>query len=468
MLVTLDLGVSLDGYCSDCTRTWATGELDDDLAAIYDLVLRAQEAALDAVRPGPTGREIDAVARDLITAEGHGDHFGHGLGHGVGLEVHEAPRLARSGKRRARGRQRGDRRAGRLRAGSRRGADRGSRRRYHERARRPERNRQGADHRRLSAQGPPAIGRYGRGMTSLARIRPYLRLAAFVAALCALMAPATAGASVHAHAAAKKKKAKPPVVTSVRPMNVEIGQTLEIRGKYFIRGRNKNTVVFKRDGGKAVFVKAKVGTTKLLRVTVPAKLAKEFTKLGTLRRADPLPHPRALQEVRQEVHQAHALAADRPRRPRPRRRATSSPLPDGDCDNDGVKNKADPDDDNDGLTDTVEASLNLNPCTADTDGDGVEDRWEFDCDHNGVLNRDETDDDKDLLTDGHEAGHRHRPLQRRLRRRRRRGRLRVPVRSRPQRRRGPAAQHVPAVPGQAALPEPAVRATPASTTTATR
>ena len=61
-------------------------------------MLRAQEAALDAVRPGPTGREVDAVARDLIAAEGHGDHFGHGLGHGVGLEVHEAPRLARSGR----------------------------------------------------------------------------------------------------------------------------------------------------------------------------------------------------------------------------------------------------------------------------------------------------------------------------------------------------------------------------------
>ena len=97
VLVTLDLGARLDGYCSDCTRTWATGELDDDLAAVYDLVLRAQQAALDAVRPGPTGREVDAVARDMIAAEGHGDHFGHGLGHGVGLEVHEAPRLARSG-----------------------------------------------------------------------------------------------------------------------------------------------------------------------------------------------------------------------------------------------------------------------------------------------------------------------------------------------------------------------------------
>lgn len=96
VLVTLDLGAEVDGYCSDCTRTWTTGEIDGDLAAIYELVLRAQEAALGAVRAGPTGREVDAVARDLITAEGHGEHFGHGLGHGVGLQVHEGPRLARS------------------------------------------------------------------------------------------------------------------------------------------------------------------------------------------------------------------------------------------------------------------------------------------------------------------------------------------------------------------------------------
>jgi Xaa-Pro aminopeptidase len=95
-LVTLDIGVLLDGYCSDCTRTWATGELPDDLAALYELVRAAQEAALAAVRPGPAGVEVDAVARDMIAAAGHGDHFGHGLGHGVGMEVHEAPRLARS------------------------------------------------------------------------------------------------------------------------------------------------------------------------------------------------------------------------------------------------------------------------------------------------------------------------------------------------------------------------------------
>ncbi len=95
-LVTLDIGAVLDGYCSDCTRTWATGSLPDDLAAAYDLVRRAQEAALAAVRPGPEGREVDAVARDMITEAGHGDHFGHGLGHGVGLAIHEAPRLART------------------------------------------------------------------------------------------------------------------------------------------------------------------------------------------------------------------------------------------------------------------------------------------------------------------------------------------------------------------------------------
>ena len=95
-LVTIDFGARLDGYHSDCTRTFATGVLPDDLLAIYATVREAQQAALDAVRPGPTGKEIDAVARDIIEAAGHGDRFGHGLGHGVGLEVHESPRLARN------------------------------------------------------------------------------------------------------------------------------------------------------------------------------------------------------------------------------------------------------------------------------------------------------------------------------------------------------------------------------------
>jgi Xaa-Pro aminopeptidase len=94
-LVTIDIGAVLDGYCSDCTRTWATGDIPDALAEAYALTLRAQQAALDGVRPGLKGCEVDAIARELIDAAGHGDHFGHGLGHGVGLATHEAPRLGR-------------------------------------------------------------------------------------------------------------------------------------------------------------------------------------------------------------------------------------------------------------------------------------------------------------------------------------------------------------------------------------
>jgi len=95
-LVTLDLGAVVDGYASDCTRTWATGhDIPDALAEIYALCLAAQEAALAAVAPGRTGREVDAVARDAIAGAGYGERFGHPLGHGVGLDVHEDPRLSR-------------------------------------------------------------------------------------------------------------------------------------------------------------------------------------------------------------------------------------------------------------------------------------------------------------------------------------------------------------------------------------
>jgi Xaa-Pro aminopeptidase len=96
VLVTIDWGARLDGYCSDCTRTYATGELDDEGARVYELVLEAQQRALEAVRAGAGAREVDGVSREVISAAGHGDHYGHGLGHGVGLEVHEAPRLAPS------------------------------------------------------------------------------------------------------------------------------------------------------------------------------------------------------------------------------------------------------------------------------------------------------------------------------------------------------------------------------------
>jgi Xaa-Pro aminopeptidase len=95
-LLTIDWGALHDGYCSDCTRTFATGALDDEARAVYELVLRAQRQGLAAVRPGPTGREVDRIAREVIEQAGRGERFGHGLGHGVGLEVHEAPRLSRT------------------------------------------------------------------------------------------------------------------------------------------------------------------------------------------------------------------------------------------------------------------------------------------------------------------------------------------------------------------------------------
>ena len=97
-LVVIDWGAQKGGYASDCTRTVATGEVDARDREVYELVHRAQREALAAVRPGPTGREVDAVARGIIDAAGHAEHFGHGLGHGVGLEVHEGPRLSKQGE----------------------------------------------------------------------------------------------------------------------------------------------------------------------------------------------------------------------------------------------------------------------------------------------------------------------------------------------------------------------------------
>jgi Xaa-Pro aminopeptidase len=96
VLVTIDWGAYMDGYCSDCTRTYATGPLSDETKEVYGLVLHAQEAALEAVRAGISGREVDGVARSIIEQAGHAQHFGHGVGHGVGMEIHEAPRLSRT------------------------------------------------------------------------------------------------------------------------------------------------------------------------------------------------------------------------------------------------------------------------------------------------------------------------------------------------------------------------------------
>ena len=93
-LVTIDLGCVLDGYCSDCTRTFATGDVPAPLGEAYAVCLEAQLAAMEGIRAGLDCADADAIGRDVIAAAGLGEHFGHPLGHGVGLEVHEDPRLS--------------------------------------------------------------------------------------------------------------------------------------------------------------------------------------------------------------------------------------------------------------------------------------------------------------------------------------------------------------------------------------
>ena len=91
----LDFGAQVDGYCADLTRTVVVGaRADDKQRMVFDLVHSAQHRAVAGIRAGMTGREADALARDVIAARGFGEFFGHSLGHGLGLEVHEAPRLA--------------------------------------------------------------------------------------------------------------------------------------------------------------------------------------------------------------------------------------------------------------------------------------------------------------------------------------------------------------------------------------
>jgi hypothetical protein len=189
---------------------------------------------------------------------------------------------------------------------------------------------------------------------------PVPRLVLLVCALLALL-PASANAA--------SKGSAYPVISSVSPKKLGIGDVMTITGKNFRKGKNKNTVVFKRDGGRAVFVKAPDATTTKIGVTVPAKLlpfllkkkgkrtftrfrvrvlAKKFAKKFTNASKSPMIGPDAIGGGTKD-----------------------------DCDGDKIKNKVDKDDDNDLIPDTLEATLGTNSCVRDTDGDGESDGWEY-------------------------------------------------------------------------------------------
>ncbi len=94
-MVVIDLGAEVAGYKSDLTRTFYLGDtMDERFAAIYETVLQAEIAAIEGIKPGVNGQAIDALARDIIGAAGHAEHFGHGTGHSLGLEIHESPRFS--------------------------------------------------------------------------------------------------------------------------------------------------------------------------------------------------------------------------------------------------------------------------------------------------------------------------------------------------------------------------------------
>jgi Xaa-Pro aminopeptidase len=100
--IIIDMGLVLDGYCSDMTRTVVLGEPDAKTVELFRIVRQAQLAGIKRIRAGVTAREVDRAARQVIADAGYGDYFGHGLGHGVGLAVHEAPSLNRRNRKQLR------------------------------------------------------------------------------------------------------------------------------------------------------------------------------------------------------------------------------------------------------------------------------------------------------------------------------------------------------------------------------
>jgi hypothetical protein len=205
-----------------------------------------------------------------------------------------------------------------------------------------------------------------------ARTSPTLRRAGLLVALAAFLVPVTAGTAT---AEAKKKS---PVVKRITPKKVFVGETLTIRGRHFRRGVNKNLVAFKRKGAKVVLASAQKGTTKLLKV----KLPKRLEKILLVQNGTPVPTKLQVRVLSKRFGKRYTSRSRSPLVGPEKPPAPPKPLeadPSGDCDGDGQVNRVDTDDDGDLLADVEEAGISklLNRCKADTDGDGVEDGYEY-------------------------------------------------------------------------------------------
>jgi hypothetical protein len=202
------------------------------------------------------------------------------------------------------------------------------------------------------------------------RTYPRLRRVAVMAALAALLVPAGQAE------AAKKKKVNKPVVTRVAPSSLNIGDTLTIYGRYFRKGKGRNSVAFKRDGAAAVFIKSDVSTLRQIKVELSDKLANYLL----VKDGNPVPTVFRVRVLANRFGKRFTAASKSPKiGPRVPEAAQVPPAAaaDGDCDGDDVKNGVDPDDDNDLLADGLERTLKTDQCNRDSDGDGVEDGYEF-------------------------------------------------------------------------------------------
>ena len=206
--------------------------------------------------------------------------------------------------------------------------------------------------------------------TTPRRTYPRLRRVAVMAALAALLVPAGQAE------AAKKKKVAKPVVTRVAPTNANIGDTLTIYGRYFRKGKGRNSVAFKRDGAAAVFIKSDVSTLRQIKVVLSDKLATYLL----VKDGNPVATPFRVRVLANRFGKKFTALSKSPKiGPRVPESAQVPPAAaaDGDCDGDDVKNGDDADDDNDLLADGLEKTLKTDQCNRDSDADGVEDGYEF-------------------------------------------------------------------------------------------